>query len=83
MLSRHNVLESCQESLSGSHLYEKLIVPELERGRKLELCWRRGVNLEWIWVDEDIDGMPRDWAVVYFAGFREVSHISLSLLVNI
>lgn len=50
---------------------------ELRRGRTLELCWRTGSNLEWIWLDDDIDGTPREWNVVYFAGFRQVRRQSM------
>jgi len=66
-VSRPYILDACRTSL-GHDDWEQAC----NDGGKLEICWRKNGNLEWIWLDRDIDGNSRDWAVIYPIGFRQV-----------
>ena len=45
---------------------------QLERGVRLGLAWRMNTNLDWIWLDEDVRGNPRYWAVLYGLALKQV-----------
>ncbi|KAG8892497.1 hypothetical protein FRC00_011965, partial [Tulasnella sp. 408] len=82
VMNRKEIVEACRESLERLRSWENLYADEIRRGRRLELCWRTGPNVEWIWRDEDIDGKQRDWNVLYYVGFRQpqqVNHLELRL----
>lgn len=70
-ISRRYILEQCQESL-GAEDWERAC--DDDDDVKLELCWRKNGNLEWIWLDTDGDGDPRDWSVIWPVGFRQVEY---------
>ncbi|KAG8980386.1 hypothetical protein FRC05_006017 [Tulasnella sp. 425] len=82
VMNRKEIVEACRESLERLRSWDNLYADEIRKGRRLELCWRAGPNVEWIWRDEDVDGQKRDWNVLYYVGFRQpqqVSHLELRL----
>lgn len=38
----------------------------------MELAWRVGAKLDWIWQLHDLQGRPRDWAVLYGLALNQV-----------
>lgn len=74
VMNRKEIVEACRESLERLRSWDNLYADEIRKGRRLELCWRAGPNVEWIWRDEDVDGQKRDWNVLYYVGFRQVSN---------
>lgn len=38
----------------------------------MELAWRRGAKLDWVWQPNDLHGRPRDWAVLYGLALNQV-----------
>ena len=78
-ITRESVIDACRESLCSTPDWEAIIENQLENGGKLGLCWRRESRLDWIWLDDDIDERPRDWAVLYNVGFRQVGNFSVAI----
>ncbi|KDQ11404.1 hypothetical protein BOTBODRAFT_57377 [Botryobasidium botryosum FD-172 SS1] len=82
MFSRDYVLGLCRDSLAGIPNWDVLIEEQLRNGGKLMLAWRKGTRLEWIWLDEDVNGNRRNWEVLYGLALREVrapSHLEIHL----
>lgn len=52
--------------------YDAVIGKALEEGSTLQLAWRVDTRLDWIWQNEDVMGMPRDWAVLYGLAIKQV-----------
>ncbi|KAJ7254353.1 Pleckstrin homology domain-containing protein [Mycena haematopus] len=44
--------------------WKDLIELQLSEGKQLELTWRLGTQLDWIWLDTDVLGEPRECAVL-------------------
>jgi len=71
-LSHRNIIDLVQRSLSsdhgtsdpGSRSWKAVIGRELQAGKKLELAWRFGGQLDWVWQEQDVEGNPRPWAVL-------------------
>ncbi|KAJ2935108.1 hypothetical protein H1R20_g1931, partial [Candolleomyces eurysporus] len=60
-----NIVELCMNSLRSVPDWFALVERELtEQGKRLELCWRRDAHLDWLWLDEDIYGKTRPWAIL-------------------
>jgi len=47
-------------------------VAEGEEG-SLELCWRTESKLDWVWLDDDVNGEPRPWSVLFGVALMNVS----------
>lgn len=70
--SYRNIIDLVQRSLSSEHRssssvsrsWRAIIERELQAGKKLELAWRFGGQLDWVWQDKDIEGNARPWAVL-------------------
>lgn len=74
-LTPQRILSVCQEALGSFPSYESLIQAEIERGAQLGLAWHRGMNLDWVWLESDVNGSRRDWAVLYGLALKQVSGI--------
>jgi hypothetical protein len=64
--------------MSGIPEWDLLIETALKGGAdgeegRLELCWRTGSKLDWAWLEDDIDGKPRPWALVFGIALLSVS----------
>lgn len=58
LLSQHG----CSRSLSTS--WETVVEHELRAGKTLQLAWRFGGQLDWVWQEQDVEGNARPWAVL-------------------
>ncbi|KAG8829407.1 hypothetical protein FRC17_006633 [Serendipita sp. 399] len=68
--TREKVIQSCREQMSGIPEWDLLIESALKPGEgreagQLELCWRTESNLDWAWLQEDINGLNRPWSVLF------------------
>jgi hypothetical protein len=82
VFTRENLIQLCLESLRKVPDYEYLIEKVLENGKSLQLAWRYQANLDWVWLDQDVFGKPREWSVLCGLAFKQVgvSVLSLSLI---
>ncbi|TFK40603.1 Pleckstrin homology domain-containing protein [Crucibulum laeve] len=64
MFERENIIALCAQSLRSVAHWDGLIEREILNGASLQLAWRVGTNLDWIWLDDDVAGKPREWAVI-------------------
>ncbi|KAI5829238.1 hypothetical protein K523DRAFT_41834 [Schizophyllum commune Tattone D] len=71
LLSRDNLVKLCVKSLRGAGDFKAGVERALERGVRLGLAWRMNTNLDWIWLDEDVRGNPRYWAVLYGLALKQ------------
>lgn len=77
MFSRENIIALCMDSLRSVGDWNIIIERQLREGKTLELTWRVDTTLDWIWVDDDADGRPRDWAVLCGLALKQVSRFYL------
>lgn len=78
IFSRENVISLCMESLGSSSDWKNLVEREIKQGKSLELAWRSDTNLDWIWLEEDVDGDPRASAVLCGLALKQVINIVCS-----
>ncbi len=52
--------------------YKYLVEKALHNGKSPQLAWRFQANLDWVWLDEDVFGNPRDWSVLCGLAFTLV-----------
>ncbi|KAG6877753.1 hypothetical protein C0993_004256 [Termitomyces sp. T159_Od127] len=64
IFTRENILALCKNSFSSVPDWKDLIERELQQGKTLELVWRQGTDLDWVWLDKDIYGQERRWTVL-------------------
>ncbi|KAG7088497.1 hypothetical protein E1B28_012485 [Marasmius oreades] len=64
VFTRDNVIALCYENLRSVQDWKHIIEKQVAQGRVLELAWRRETHLDWIWLDDDVDGKRRNWAVL-------------------
>ncbi|KAJ7505417.1 Pleckstrin homology domain-containing protein [Mycena galericulata] len=64
MFTRDNIIALCMHSLRRVKDWKELIEQQLSEGKKLELAWRMGTQLDWVWLDNDVLGEPRDGVVL-------------------
>jgi hypothetical protein len=69
---RENVIELCMKSLQNVPDWKFLMEKEIKGGISLQLAWRVDANLDWVWLDTDIFGETRDWAVLCGLAFKQV-----------
>ncbi|ETW81550.1 hypothetical protein HETIRDRAFT_51882 [Heterobasidion irregulare TC 32-1] len=62
--TKANLIELCVKALGRIQDWKMLIQRQLEMGAQLELAWRMGTQLDWVWWQEDIEGKEREWAVL-------------------
>ncbi|KIJ64487.1 hypothetical protein HYDPIDRAFT_111813, partial [Hydnomerulius pinastri MD-312] len=91
MFSRKNIIHLVQKSLLGSGSgssnatsrdWKHVVEHETQSGGKLALAWRFGAQLDWVWLEEDVEGNTRPWAVLSGLSFRQgtkASHLELRL----
>ncbi|KAL1713014.1 Pleckstrin homology domain-containing protein [Schizophyllum commune] len=72
LLSRDNLVKLCLKSLRGAGDFKAEVERAVSGGRvRLGLAWRMNTNLDWIWLDEDVRGNPRYWAVLYGLALKQ------------
>lgn len=64
VVTRKNVIQLCMDSLHDVPDWKYLIDEEIKKGYSLGLAWRTKVNLDWVWLEDDVNGKLREWAVL-------------------
>lgn len=77
LFKRENVIDLCMESLRNMPDWRFLVEKEIKEGKSLQLAWRVDANLDWVWLDTDVLGETRDWAVLCGLVFKQVRNIYL------
>ena len=72
LFKRENVIELCTRSLRNVPDWKVLMEKEIKEGMSLQLAWRVAANLDWVWLDTDVFGEARDWAVLCGLAFKQV-----------
>ena len=76
LFKRENVIHLCMESLQNVPDWKFLIEKEIKKGKSLQLAWRVDTNLDWVWLETDVCGETRDWAVLCGLVFKQVCNHS-------
>jgi hypothetical protein len=76
--TRDKVIEACREQMSDVPEWDLVIESSLRTGveqsrARLELGWRTESKLDWAWLEDDVDGMNRPWAVLFGIALKNVS----------
>jgi hypothetical protein len=61
VFNRDNIISLCQRSLKKVAEYRWLLQNE---ECNLELAWRMEMKLDWVWQFTDVEGKPRNWALL-------------------
>jgi len=77
MFNRENVIGLCMKSLQSVGDWKDLIERQMVEGKMLELAWRVDTNLDWIWLEHDVYGKPRPWAVLCGLALKQVRPFAL------
>ncbi|KAG6866302.1 hypothetical protein C0991_006398 [Blastosporella zonata] len=73
VFSRENLIALCKSTLASVPDWKNLIEREMEEGKTLELAWRRDTNIDWVWLDHDVNGHERRWAVLCGLALKQSS----------
>ncbi|KAJ7696070.1 Pleckstrin homology domain-containing protein [Mycena rosella] len=76
MFTRSNMVALCMHSLRRVKDWKELIELQLLEGQELELAWRLGTQLDWVWLDTDVLGEPRDCAVLCGLAMQQARYYS-------
>ncbi|KAJ7601025.1 Pleckstrin homology domain-containing protein [Mycena floridula] len=79
IFNRENLIALCLQSLRSVEDYKYLIEHQLAEGKVLQLAWRMDTVLDWIWLDDDIYGEARRWAVLCGLALKKSRSIQLEL----
>ncbi|KAF8318969.1 hypothetical protein DL93DRAFT_2028153, partial [Clavulina sp. PMI_390] len=63
-LTGEEIISSCKDLVARLPEYRD-IAHELSKGHKMALAWCCGTKLDWVWLEQDINGMPRDWSILF------------------
>lgn len=74
-LTRDTIVDLCREALQDVPEYASLMEVQVKHGAELALAWRRQTRLDWIWLEDDVNGSHRDWEILYGLVMRQVSSI--------
>ena len=80
IFTRDSLIHICLESLRKVPDYKFLLAKALESGKSPQLAWRYQTNLDWVWLDHDVFGMPREWSVLCGLAFKEVRVFIIPLI---
>lgn len=72
VFSRENLIALSVQSLRAVPDWKNVIERQLAEGDVLQLCWRQGSYLDWIWLNKDVDGRLRDWDVLCGLALKQV-----------
>ncbi|KAF9527557.1 Pleckstrin homology domain-containing protein, partial [Crepidotus variabilis] len=70
---RENIIQLCMESLEKVPDYKYLVENAVLAGKTVQLAWRYQTNLDWVWLDDDVFGEARDWAVLCGLAFKQAT----------
>lgn len=74
-LVKEKIFTDCREALSAVPEYQSLIAHEIEKGAHLGLAWRRGMKLDWVWLENDVNDVKRDWWILFGLVMKQVSTV--------
>jgi hypothetical protein len=77
MFTRQNMIALCRKLLKNFRDWDFIIEGELGKGKHLELAWRMNTKLDWVWLDDDVDGKRREWAVLCGLPLKQVEFLVL------
>lgn len=78
VLSRDNIIRLCMHSLRSVPDWKSVIERQMAKGQTLQLAWRADTNLDWIWLEHDTYGDPRQWAVLCGLALKQVGIANLA-----
>lgn len=78
-MTRQNIIALCRNLLKNHQDWDLIVERQIQAGKHLELAWRMEAKLDWIWLDDDIDGKRRDFAVLCGLAMKQVT-VSSSLI---
>ncbi|KAG5650960.1 hypothetical protein H0H81_010398 [Sphagnurus paluster] len=64
VFSRENTIALCANALRSVPDWKNLMERTITNSKMLQLAWRVDTKLDWIWLDDDIEGLERQWAVL-------------------
>jgi len=73
MLNRRNIIALCMKSLESVPGWSDFVEYERQKGRVLQLAWRSGASVDWIWSDFNAEGEHREWSALCGLAFKNVS----------
>ncbi|KAJ3796632.1 Pleckstrin homology domain-containing protein [Lentinula aff. detonsa] len=73
IFSKENLVALSVQSLRAVPDWKYVIERQLTEGDVLQLCWRQGSYLDWIWLNDDVEERPRDWVVLCGLALRQTS----------
>ena len=73
LFDRDTVVQLCEKSLRTVREWGWLVQRRIDEGLSLELAWRMGAQLDWVWQFRDLHEQSRDWAVLYGLALNQVS----------
>lgn len=81
MFTRSNVIGLCEKSLRSVGDWKTIMERQIAQGKMLQLTWRVDTHLDWIWLENDVDGKPREWAVLCGLALKQVGFDPSSFMV--
>ncbi|KAL6303463.1 Pleckstrin homology domain-containing protein [Sparassis latifolia] len=82
VFNKQNIISLCEHRLKTVHEYKTLIEDKLAEGARMEMAWRFETSLDWVWQLDDVQGKPREWAVLCGLALkqsRRASHLEIRL----
>lgn len=76
ILSRSYILDQCRQLMEDSLEWKNLVQKPIQEGKKLELCWKAGTTVDWMWL-KDAEEHNRDWELLYGLTLRYVSVVKV------
>ncbi|KAL0960649.1 hypothetical protein HGRIS_005678 [Hohenbuehelia grisea] len=71
MFNRDNIIALCAKSLRSVPQWKYIVQRQLEQGKTLALAWRSESSLDWIWLEDDVEGNFREWSLLYGLAFKQ------------
>lgn len=73
LVSKEEMLQSCKDLISNRHDWKELLEYIESKGVTLKMAWRKGLTLEWMSIDNSVDGVKRIWDVYTGAIMKQAS----------
>lgn len=84
MFTKTAVIDVCLQAFKAFPQWDDLCQLSLVDGKRFELCWRYHTNVDWVWLEHDVNGLRRDWAVLFGLALKIVSKdIHLSFIYSL
>ncbi|KAJ3568113.1 hypothetical protein NP233_g5925 [Leucocoprinus birnbaumii] len=77
MLSRRNIIALCMKTLKPVPGWGNFVEHEHQRGRTLQLAWRSGAHVDWVWNDQNAEGEQREWSALCGLAFKNAPVLEL------